>query len=173
MSLVRPASYQREYTDYWSGDSAFIQPPPAPPETATEDELARHKKALEEHARKIRVARETSSWQSLLVEGGRPSAFIMGQVDRNICRALGDRMLLSPQNPRWIGPGELTALMFRLAIREITEFDVEVVRAPDPRWNGWVMAQADLINELDGLDPRIVGELGDEVLKRLQGISPK
>jgi hypothetical protein len=158
--IIRPPSYQREYTDHWPGDPAFVQPP------SDESEL-------KEYERKLRVARETGDWKPLLVEGAQPTAFIMGQVDRSIWRALGGRMMLPSSNPRWIGSAEGVALLFRLALVKIVGLDVEVDRRPDPRWEGWVMASPEVVNVLDAIDMGIVGELGDQVYLRLRGLSGK
>jgi hypothetical protein len=158
--ITRNPSYQREYKDHWSGDPALEQ---APTDAAL----------LEEYERKLRVARETGDWQPLCLAGQQPTTFVMGQVDRNIWRALHDRMSLPASNPRRIGPAEGVALLLRLALLKIVGFDVEVERRPDPRWHDWVMASPEVVNALDAIDEGIVEELGDQVYARLRGLSKK
>lgn len=171
--IIRPPSYQREYTEHWSGDPALVQPPPKPAKDAGAEAEAAYKKALEEYQRKLRVARETGDWAALRIEGAQPTPFVMGQVDRNIWRSIGDRLMLHSSNPRWIGPHECHALLFRLALQKIVGLDIEVERRPDPRWDGWVMASPDVVGALDAIDTGIVTELGDEVFIRLRGLSGK
>lgn len=171
--ITRLPSYQREYTDHWSGDPALLQPPPEPADDASSESRDRYVEALEEYWRKLRVARETGNWQPMRVGDAAPTSFIMGQVDRNIWRAIRDRMTLPADNALRIGAATGTALLFRLALTKIVGLDIDVDRRPDARWEGWVMASPEVVNELDAIHAGIVTELGDEVFIRLRGISKK
>ena len=172
--ITRQPSYQREYTDHWSRDPALEQSPVAPPAEAAAEAKAAHETAVANYERKLRVARETGNWQPMVLDGQSPTSFVMGQVDRNAWRAIEDRMKLPADNQLRIGAKQGMALLFRLAVQRIVGLDLEVVRRPDPRWEGWVMAQPDLVTELDNnFHEDIVSELGDEVFVRLRGLSPK
>jgi hypothetical protein len=166
--MIRPPSLQRSWDAFVTSDSAII-PAPKRDDAASDEE---HKTALEAWIAKIRAARETADWKPVIVEGQSPTKFVMGQVDRNIWRSVMDRAVLSPDSPRHIGQIALNALLFRLSVREVPEFK-KFERTPDASWDMWVMAPASLVNELDEVDPSIVGELGSEVLRRLQGIDSK
>lgn len=164
MITPRLPSSQKQYDDYFSGDPAFKQPPPAP-----DDPTDEQKAALAEYETKLKAARETGDWRQLLVEGQTPTRFVLGQIDRNIFRAIQDRAILPLNSPQRIGPVQLFALLFRLALKSVVGFgDLKVERDFDPAW-GWVMAQADVVHQLDEVDPRIVGEIGTNILERLKG----
>ena len=172
MSL-RPPSVQRSYDDYVSIDPAFVQAPTVPAESATDAERALYKEESERYVAKLKAAKQTGDWTPLRIEGQTPTKFVLGQVDRNIWRALMDRALLSEESPRRIGQVTLYALLFRLALRSVEGFgDVKVERRPDPNWESWEMAQASLVTTFDELDPRIVGEIGGGIFQRLQTVSP-
>ena len=83
-----------------------------------------------------------------------------------------DRATLPQANPRHIGQVTLLGLLFRLAIRNIVGFEQKIERSPDPNWEGWVMAQPEIVTILDEIDANIVGEIGAGVFRRLQGIDP-
>ena len=172
--ITRLPSYQHEYVDHWSGDQALVQRPVPPPDDATAAVKEAHAKAVDDYERKLRVARETGNWQPLIIEGQSPTPFVMGQVDRNAWRSLRDRLRLPPGTPGWVGPTQGVALLFRLALQRVVGLDLEVARRADARWENWVMAQPDIVTELDArFSPGIVAELGSEVFERLQGLSPK
>src|SRR5690606_26111122 len=98
--------------------------------------------------------------------------FTFLQIDRNVWREFLDRHTLPLDVPNRIGPALIRALMFRLAIKSITQCPVEIKRAPDPRWNSHEMASAELVDYLDGLNPAIVGELGYRLMERMRGADP-
>jgi hypothetical protein len=171
--VIRPPSLQRSWDEYFTGDPAIFQPPPPPPDDASDEIKKAHKEAIEQYIAKIRSARETGNWMPVVVEGQIPTKFTLHPVDRNIWRAIMDRAVLPSSNPRHIGEVTLHALLVRLSLRNITGFEQKIERLPDPNWDNWVMAQASIITTLDEIDPRIIGELGSSVFRRLQGISPK
>lgn len=171
--MIRPPSLQRTYDDFFTLDPAFIQRPADLPADASDDEKAAHKSAVEDYEAKIAAAKETGKWEAVLVPGAVPTKFVVGQVDRNIWRAILDRTWLPPDSPRYIGQAALVALLFRLAIQNITGFEVKVDRRPDPKWDGWEMASADIITTLDSIDIRIVGQIGTGVYGRLMEVSGK
>lgn len=171
--MIRLSSYQRDYDIYWSGDPALEQPPIDPGRAVSDETIAAFKAALAAYQTKLTAARETSDWSALILENQVPLKFVMQQVDRNIWRAIIDRGSLPLDNPRLIGPGVLSSLLFRLAVKDIPGGEIKVVRAPAPEWDGWVMAQADIVSALDFVNPAIVSELGMDVYRRLVGVPKK
>lgn len=167
---IRLPSLQRAYDDFWSLDPSIIPPPSEPAATATAEEWAAYKAAVEERIAKIRAAKETGRWDEILVAGGSPTKFVMGQVDRNVWRTIADRAQLPSDNKQHIGVNQLSSLLFRLALQNIVGLDVKVNRFVDPEW-GWEMAAAEVVTLLDLADPRIVGELSGGVWKRLNETS--
>lgn len=161
--IIRPPSQQRQWDTHVSIDPAFKQAPPKDSETYADD--------LAAYAVLLANARDSGDWSKLAIEGQSPTKFVLGQVDRNIWRAIMDRAVLPGDSPRHIGQVTLYALLFRLSIKSIVGWD-KIERSPDFAWDGWVMAPADLVTTLDEIDPRIVGELGLEVFGRLRGVRP-
>lgn len=172
--IGRPPSLQREWTTFWSRDPAFI-PWPVPPSTDTDEAAIKaYFKARDEHAERVRVADETNGWASLLIEGETATQFVLQPIDRNIWRAIAERMALPDENPRVVGIATLPALLFRLAIKSIPGFEMKVERKPDKRWENWVMAQSELVTALDEISPNIIAEIGTRLYTRLQsGVPPK
>lgn len=166
---IRFPSLQRAYDDFYSRDPAIIPRPAEPADTATIEEIAAYRAAFEEWSNKIKVARETGRWDLVIVPGGVPTKFVMGQVDRNAWRTIVDRMQLAETNKMHIGMTQLASLLFRLAIQDIPGLDIKVTRYVDPEW-GWEMAQPELVTLLDSADPKIVGELSSGIWRRLQEI---
>ncbi len=165
--MIRPPSAQRDWDAFFSGDSAFVQPP-----TLDDPPTDEQKSALEQYAAKLTTARETGDWKPLLIEGQAPTKFVMRQVDRNVWRSIMDRAVLPGDSPRHIGQVSLNALLFRLACVSVVGWD-KFERQPDPSWEFWAMAPAKLVTDLDEIDPRIVGEIGSLVFERLRGVSGK
>jgi hypothetical protein len=170
--MIRLPSLQRAYDDFYSRDPAVIPEPAEPAKTATDDDWKTYRKAVEERTTKVRAAKENGHWDDVLVPGGVPTKFVMGQVDRNAWRAIADRFQLPEDNKQRIGLNELSSLLFRLALRDIPGLDIKIQRYVDPEW-GWEMAQAEIVTLLDQADPRIVGEISGGVWRRLQEIAPK
>lgn len=164
--MIRPPSQARDYDLFFSGDPAFRQPQRLGVD-ATDEQRAE----LEQYLATLRAAKETGSWSSLLIEGQVPTKFVCQQVDRNVWRSLTDRAILPVDSPRHIGQVALHALLFRLAIKEVVGWP-RFGREPDPTWDGWTMAPASLVTQLDEIDPRIVGEIGSDVFARLRGVGP-
>ena len=159
--MIRTPSAVRDYDAYFSGDSAFEQPPTP----AEGDEYNAYQA-------KLTAARETGDWSPLLIAGQVPTKFVLGQVDRTTWRAVTDRAILPADNPRHIGPISMPAIVFRLAVKSIVGMDA-FKRQRDERWDGWIMAPASVVDQLDDIDLRIVNEISDQVFSRLRGVSPK
>ena len=171
--MIRLPSIQRAYDWYWSGDPALRQPPVAPADDASDEDKAAHKIAADEYKAKLKAARDTGDWSALLKTGETPLKFVLEQVDRNAWRALDDRRSLPATNSRHISAGLLLGLLARLAIKDIVGAEgVRVQRGPDPQWDGWTMAQADLVTLLDTANENIISELGLCVFMRLNETGP-
>lgn len=154
--MLRPPSNQHPYNDHFSGDPAFVQPPA----NAT-------KAQLEEHARKVEVARETGDWKALLIEGQQPTTFVMRPLKGNTFRNLVDDSMADK-----IGGAMMAQLAFRAAIESIANLgDVQIARQNDPRFGE--IATVDVTDTLDAISPKIVGELGSEAVRRARTLSPK
>ena len=169
--ILRPPSAQKQWDAYVSIDPAFKQAPTKPGDDATDEIKEAYKVDFAAYAVTLGNAKDTGDWSKLAIEGQTPTKFVLGQVDRNIWRAIMDRAVLPGDSPRHIGQVTLYALLFRLSIKSIVGWD-KIERTPDYGWDGWVMAPADLVSTLDEIDPRIVGELGMEVFGRLRGVRP-
>lgn len=165
--MIRPPSAFRDVDDFFSGDPAFQQPPEPPDGEPAADYLAER----DAYLAKLTAAKETGDYKPLLVDGQSPTKFVLRHVDRNIWRAIMDRAVLPGDSPRYIGQVTLHAILFRLAIKEIVGWE-KFDRHPDPAWDNWTMAPAALVTQLDEIDPRIVGEIGSGVFRRLQGVRP-
>lgn len=169
--MIRLPSLQRAWSAFVTSDPAIIKRPADPGDAASEDEQKQYAVELAEWQAKIKAARETGDWAPVTLPDQQPTRFQLQQVDRNVWRTIQDRATLRPGTPGCIGFVQLTALLFRLAIKDINGLDLKIERAVDPEW-GWVMASPAIVNALDEADPSIIGELGLEVFNRLRGLSP-
>lgn len=169
--MIRPPSAQRPWDTFYSLDSAIIQPPAIPDGELTEEQQAEIKAAIADYRAKIKVAKETGDWRAIVVDGQVPTKFTMAQVDRNVWRAVVDRMQLPTNSHRYIGPAQASAVVFRLAVKAIAGWDA-FERLPDPLWDNWTMAPAKIVEQLDEIDQRIVAEIANDVFLRLQGVRP-
>jgi hypothetical protein len=171
---LRPPSLSKEYDEFYSGDPALIQPPDPPKDEAQNDAYL---DARKEYDAKLRVARETGQWQSLVVPGEAPTIFKLRPIPGELYRALLDKL-----GGGGVGPGRLNAQLFRCAVRGVTNLkdenglDIKIDLVPNPiaelREHGKI-ASPDIVDYLDGLDVRIVTELGELVFVRASRIPPK
>ncbi len=167
---LRPPSLQKTYDDFYSGDPAFEQAPVDPPENATPEDAKYIEDAQIEHGRRIRVARETGNWSSLLKTGGNPTKFVMRPVSGSVFRALMDRLSAGK-----FGVLSLQQLLFRAAIVNVVNLDEGVdAKVETVTLEGiGTIATADIADRLDSLDKGIVRELGDEAFRRARDVAPK
>lgn len=169
--IIRPPSQQKPWDVYCSKDSAFKQPPKPPADDASDEERAEYLVTIEKYRATLKACQQTGDWSSLLVEGGQPVKFTLGPVPGSVWRAIIDRSILPVDSHRRIGPVMLRSLLFRLSVKSIAGWD-KFERLPDPAWDNWTMAPASVAEQLDEIDPSIVGEIGDVILDRLQGGRP-
>lgn len=170
--MIRPPSLSKSWDEFWTGDPAFIQPPGVPAKDATEEQRSEYATEIDLYLTKIKAAKETGNWAEVLVPGAVPTKFVLQPVDRNIWREILDRGALPADCSRRIGILTAVALLFRLSLKSISGFDKKVERAPDPQWDGWIMAQPEIVNALDEIDDKIVSEIGGTIYRKLMGISP-
>lgn len=166
MSL-RFGSLQKDFDFYVSSDPAFARPPALPADDASDEDKAAFKTAAEAYIAAWKSARETSDYSKLILDGQTPTKFVLGRINRNVWRSVQDRAGLPDSEPRRIGFIQLLALLARLSLKSIPSSEIKIEHAPDPQWDGWVMAKPEVIEQLDEFDPSIVGEIGKEVLRRL------
>lgn len=167
--MLRPPSLSKPWDEFTSFDQVFVQQP-ALDDPPTDEQKA----ALEEYVAKLKAARETGDWTPMLAPGrtlNEATKFTFLQIDRNVWREVLDRSTLPLDIPNRIGPIQLRALVFRLALKSAHALDVKVERSVDSRW-GYEMAQADIVSYLDSIDPRIIAELGTVIMERLRGDRP-
>lgn len=153
--MIRLPSLFRPYDAYVSVDPA-LKPAPELPSDATDEQ----RKASAEYIATLVSCIDTGDWSALLIPGQTPLKFVLQHLDRTAFRSLIDRMGLPENNARHIGEKLGQALLVRLALVDIVGAEgLRVRREADPQWDGWVMAQSEVIQILDAADPRIVGEL--------------
>lgn len=172
--MIRLPSLQKPYDAIFSGDGALKQPPAKPVKDADDTTIAKYKAEYADYLATLTSCQETGDWTPLLLEGQVPLKFVLQQVDRNIWRSLVDRAALPASNSRHVGLGSILALLFRLAIVEIVGAEgIRVRREPDPAWDGWTMAQPEIVTILDAANQNIVSEIGGSIYRRLVDVSPK
>lgn len=171
--ILRPPSLSKPWDEYLSIDPTFVQPPQLADGASDEDREA-FKRSVEEYVAKLKAARETGDWAPMLAPGkslNEATKFTLLQIDRNLWREWLDRSTLPYEASTRIGPASLRALLVRAAVKAIPGCEVKIERRPDSKWAA-EMAQPELIDYLDGNDPRIVGELGNRIIDRLRGLGP-
>lgn len=169
MIQLRPPSLSKTWETYFSGDPSFVQAPPKPKDDASEED----KSAYEDYQAKLQSARETGDWSALTLPDGKPTKFVLDQVDRTIWREILDRGSLDEENQRRLGTMTVMALLFRLAIKNVVGSDLDCKHVPDPKWVGWSLAPALVVDVLDEIDSRIVTEIGGIIWMKLAGLSKK
>lgn len=157
--MLRPPSNLRPYDDFYSGDTALLQPP----DDATKEQR-------EEHARKLRVAREIGDWSALRVDGQQPTRFGMRLLTGTQRRWLIDQA--SREDEHKLGAATLFQLAFRCAVIDIDHLDGFKVSFEDHPSLGRIATEA-VADHCDSFTPRIVGELGAEAWRRATELSPK
>lgn len=167
--MLRLPSNQRDYDDYWSGDPAFIQPSPLP-DNPTDEQTAEWKKAFEEHAAKIKRARETGDWSPLLIEGQQPTKFVMQQIRGDQWRYLVDES--TREDEHRMGPATFWQLMFRCACVSVKNLGIDVNDKPVKHRDLGLIAPADIPNLLDKIDASIVTELAGAAFERARNLNP-
>lgn len=153
MIPVRKPSYQHEFDLFFSGDDAIAQLPGDA-----------SKEAQEEHARKLRVARETGDWSPILVAGKQVTRFKCRPIAGTRFRRYLDRVLAGA-----IGESESRGLLLRMALADVVNlpgtdgspFNVDRVASEYGE-----IASTAIVDYLDSRDPAIVNELGLALFER-------
>lgn len=168
--IVRPPSLQRERTEFYSGDPAFIQLPAFAPAKANDpapEELAAYGKLRDEHARRWELARETGDYATLLIAGQEPTAFTMRPIRGEVHRKLVD-----DYNTDALKPLAFAQFAFRIALYDVPGLEVKVKRNVRHVAYG-EMADVDVADYFDSFDKFIVTELGQLAIQRASTIAPK
>lgn len=162
--MLRTPSLQRTTDDFWPGDPAFVQPPERAEGQSEETFL----ESVKEYESKLRVARETGNWSSMLGGGdGQPTKFVFRRIPGDVYRKLVDDAMFGR-----IGPGEYAQMMVRLALVDVVNLgDAKVEIAKTERYGR--IATLDIVNRLDDITPHIVRDLAEEIRKRQEAVSPK
>lgn len=168
--MLRLPSIQKEYDDYWSGDPAFVQPPKEPGKEASDEARAKWKEAVAEHLAKIKRARETGDWSSLLIEGEQPTKFIMKPLKGQQLRFLIDEHMRADQFR--IGDAQLSSLVFRCAFSAVKNLGVAYNDKPVRHPDLGLIASSDVTDMLDQIDQSIVAELASVAFEKAQNLNP-
>lgn len=152
--LRRRPSLTTTYDWCYAKDPALEQPS----DEMTPEQL----KAL---AKRHQVARETGAWTSITRAGENPTRFVVRPLHGKLVRRVRDLVAMGK-----LGESESRALLVQLALTDIAgeDFDVELV--DHPTWGK--LAPDSLITELDAIDPGIVTDLSDEILRRSSSPGP-
>jgi hypothetical protein len=149
--MIRLPSYVSDFDVILSTDDAVVQPAP---DASQADK--------DEHARKLRVARQTGDYAPVLVEGKVPTRFVCRIVDDEKLRRIIDRVNVT--GPDRIGTAEMLALMVKLSLKDVANCaGLKVEKATDETW-GRVVGPA----TMQALGRDIVSELGGIIWERSQ-----
>lgn len=171
MIATQPPSIQREYSEFWPGDEAFIQPPEAPADDADDAAKKVHAEAIAQYERKIERARETGNWNEILVPGGQPTIFTLRPIPGQAQRTLAARVLSGEVDQVFTAP----RIAFQAAIVKIENPSIEVKPEADReivKAYGRI-ASVSVTDALDRINARIVSDLGELVFSRGTSYSPK
>lgn len=169
--MIRLSSNQKTYDEYYSRDEAFVPWPTPPGKDADEAALKLYGEQLEEHTRKVEVARETSDWTPLLIENGeKPTKFILRPLPGDIFRIIVDMVDAGD-----VGGAEANLLLLRAALRGVKGLgQMEVTYTRDPRYPKLgAIATVDVPNALDAADNKVIAELASVIRDRAVGPSKK
>lgn len=159
--MINPPSLTREYTWIWGKDPALDAPSDKAP-----------KKARDEWAERLRVARETCQYEGLIKPGQTPTRFTVRHIPGSQWRALVDGF----QGGRF-GGAIAAALTVRLGLRSISNLstedgDVKVTHGEIESGLG-EGAKQDVIDLLDRFSPDIVTDLANYLTERQVAPGPK
>lgn len=165
--MLTPPSLQRSSWVCWSRDPALNMPDEPLQPTGDSEADKRAADAWKEWGRRVEQARETGDWTGLTREGQQPTAFEIKPMRGPTLRAILDNAVAGR-----IGAATMMALAFRACVRGVRNLGDAVIRVQPEEPYG-ALATSDIVDLLDGIDPGIVGELGDYCLSRARSPSPK
>ena len=161
-------SLQKPHAIIWSRDPALAVPddPEQRADESNEDFAKRKAEVWSEWDRKVGIARETGDWSELIRPGATPTMFYVKPMGVAF-RKIADGILTGR-----IGDVELPAYSLRACLTEVENLGgFELKKVDEPRIGK--IADEEIIAILDGIDPKIVGELGAYCWKRAEKPSPK
>jgi hypothetical protein len=163
--MIRLNSQARPFTDFFSEDPAFEQPPDAPNKDATDEQVAAYKSALEAYLLKRRHAEETGDWSALRVQGSsEPTRFTVRLIPPDALGKLGD------MSAAGTGENELATLAFRLALIDCNIEGVAVRRVDDDKFGK--LADISWLADAGGTGVRLMREIGWRVFVKSSAVRP-
>jgi hypothetical protein len=163
--MIRPPSQARPYTEHWSEDPAFEQPPTEPASDADEVALKSYKDSVEAYLLKVKTATETGNWSAMRIEGGQePTRFTVRLIPPDALGKLGD------MSARGAGENELAVLAFRCALIDVNIEGVKVGKVNDDRFGR--IAAIDWLDDLGGAGVRLMREIGLRVFLKSSAVRP-
>jgi hypothetical protein len=171
--MFKPGSLQRDYTLCSEYDSALDLPEVADlAEDASEESIAARNAAIEERARRLRVARERGEWATIIKPGGKPTLFHFRHIP-------GSALDWWHGKSEQLGTIAGYALLFRLALKGVENLGSLEMKF-DEIDGQRVLSDASIdqlyaLQRADGTEigRAIVGELGRVVAqKTFRGVSP-
>lgn len=166
--MFRLPSLQHEYDEHCTLDPAFIQAPTAPGPDATPEERLAFEEKLEDHTRRVKVARETGDWSELRLDGsGEPTKFRLRNLPGDVFRKIVDMV-----NDGSLGGAMSNTVLLQAALVGVSNLPgVKEVKPTNHPILGKI-ANTEIPNLLDRVDPRIVAELGAAIRERAMGVRP-
>jgi hypothetical protein len=169
--MIRPPSNQKQYDAVFSGDEAFVQPPDAPADDATPEQLEKYQGEIEEYQHKWQVARETvDGYRALMLEGaGEPTFFTMRPLTAD------QFALLVDMRRGGMGGNEVNILAFRAALISVRNFPKAEIKRVMHKKLGDIATTSffDKAKLPAGLSTSIGVELGNLAISKAAGLSPK
>lgn len=168
--MIRLPSSIKPYTEYWSEDPAFQQPPQSLPEDASAESRAAYDLAVAEYGAKLTAAIDTGDWSPLRASGGgEPTAFVV--------RVLTSEQLgkLSDKARSGTGDYEFLTHVFRLALQSLAPFDGQKIEhVDDPHFGRMVSLEwMEKVGIVGSHGLRLIREIGSRVFVRSSTLSPK
>jgi hypothetical protein len=151
--LALPPSLQHRHTVVWSRDPALGRP--------KDDDAA----ALKAWEAAFADARDRGRYEALIGDS-EPTRFEVKPLAGSVARRMLDELAA-----RRLGEQEFASLTFRICICSIANPEIEVKRVPDSRFGA--IAELDLVDLLDAINPGIVNEIGTYLFQRAASPSGK
>lgn len=167
--MLTAPSLQKKHGICWSRDPALRQPddPIRGVDESDADYERRKKEVADEWQRDLERARETGDWRRLLKDGQQPTVFQVAPMKGETTRVFVDHLSAGK-----VGVALLSSLAFRACVQSVENLgDVKIKF--DEHADYGRLADAEIVDVLDEIDPKIVAELGGYCWTRALKISPK
>jgi len=156
--MLRLPSLTKPYHAFVSFDDAIVQPPQLA-DNASEEQRTEWLKALEDHAAKMRAARQTGDWSAITVDGKTPVRFLLRPMP------FDGLAVVSGMRERRENQEDILLLAVRLCLIDIEGIPVKIDFETHERF-GKIVAPStfDKFGAAQGL--RIAVELGALAIQR-------